>query len=689
MIYKRTLLKNGKWVITYANKDYLNPAKACTFAFDTENFVYCDGKKISQNEIFEKLKNCTQEEKRKRLESVVWSWQIYDEFNGFFMTNDFYTFLYYQCLCGFKFGWCYNAKFDFSQIDYEILSRPDLWKRHISKRNSKESGYNKGQPWTFESIHNDMGSRYAYKLWIPYKNKSRHVYTHAVEYRDFMNLFTGGLSKMLKSLDVEDNSGNKIRKLTMEYQDVNPDKLTDEQIAYCENDVKGLYFGIKKFNVSIEEQSEGECSIFGTDTNLMTAGGFAKRELLRSLYPNLKTNKKRIKQFQKEHPITPEQDKYFRDNKLYRGGICFVNENFRGKMLTNIKMNRYDVNSEYPYAMSVMPDLIEKPVKKSFQDYLKMKPEEQEKYEVIYIFDSITGEVKRNRLPIWYDPFTKNYVSVVNESKTHLLFKREFDEMCEWYNLEYSIENVLLYKKAECRYAPFIYENYELKRKAKSKGNIGLQTNAKLKLNSSYGKLSERCERNTGHYEINPETNAVHFIQDGIEESFDSMLNVVLGSLVTSIARVWILSHIREICGDDMRSNFIYIDTDSIHTLAEYENPDAFSLGGFKLEATCEAVKYLAPKTYIDIEKIDNGIVKDYELHTKGLNIQAVENEFKNQDLTIENVNNIFDYGSKFQCLCAMNVKGGKVLITVDKYLASPELKPDGLVIYNNILSEI
>ena len=68
---------------------------------------------------------------------------------------------------------------------------------------------------------------------------------------------------------------------------------------------------------------------------------------------------------------------------------------------------------------------------------------------------------------------------------------------------------------------------------------------------------------------------------------------------------------------------------------------------------------------------------------------RRVENEFKNQDLTIENVNNIFDYGSKFQCLCAMNVKGGKVLITVDKYLASPELKPDGLVIYNNILSEI
>lgn len=687
MNYKQTLLKNGKWVITYTDKDYLNPVKTVTFAFDTENFVYCDGEKLAQQQIFERLKDEEQEAKRKRLKSVVWAWQIYDEYNGFFMTNDFYTFLYYQCLCGYKFGWCYNAKFDFSQIDYEILSKPDLWTRHVSKRNTeKTKGYNKGQPWTYESIHNDMGSRYAYKLWIYYKSKNRHKRTHAVEYRDFMNLFAGGLGKMLKSLDVKDNEYNQIRKLTMEYQNVDTNNLTDSEISYCENDVKGLYFAVKQFNHSIMEQSENECCIFGENTNLMTAGGFAKRELLRSLYPNEKTNKQRIKRFQCEHPITVEQDKYFRENKLYRGGICFLNDKFKGKLLKDVKMNRYDVNSEYPFAMSVMNDLIGQPIKKSFEEYTKM---DTSNYEVIFAFNSITGEVKPNRLPLWYDPFTRNYTSIVDEDKPHLMFKREFDEMLEWYDLEYSIDYVILYTKGECVYAPFVFENYELKARAKKDGNTGLQTNAKLKLNSSYGKLAERCERVTGHYEISEQTGAVHFVQDGNEITFENSLNVVIGSLVTCIARCWILSHIREICGDDMSNNFIYMDTDSIHTLASYNNADAFSLGGFKLEATCKACKYIAPKTYIDIEEYnENEIVENYELHTKGLNIRAVEAVFKEQTLTLNKIDKIFNYGQKFNCLCAMNVKGGKVLVTTEKYLARPELAPDGLVICQNYLSE-
>lgn len=686
--YKRTLLKNGKWVITYSDKDYLNPQKCNTFAFDTENFVYCDNEKLSQQQIFERLKNVKQEEKRKRLDSVVWAWQIYDEYNGFFMTNDFYTFLYYQCLCGYKFGWCYNAKFDFSQIDYQILSNP-IWERHISKRNTpNHKGYDKGQPFTYESIHNDMGSRYAYKLWIYYKAKNRHKRTHAVEYRDFMNIFSGGLAKMLKSLNVKDNSGEPIRKLTMEYQNVDTENLTNEDITYCENDVKGLYFGVKQFNEIIEEQSEGECSIFGDKTNIMTAGGFAKRELLRSLYPNLKTNKKRIKAFQKEHPITIEQDKFFRENKLYRGGICFLNDKFKGKMIKDIKMYRYDVNSEYPYAMSVMNDLIGKPILKSYEEYLIM-PNKAE-YECILMLKSIYGTVKDNRLPVWYNPFTRNYTGIVDEDKLHLMFEREFSEMLEWYDLEYEVENVILYKKGNCIYAPFVFINYELKANAKKIGNAGLQANSKLKLNSSYGKLAERCERITGHYEINSETQAVHFVKDDLETTFENSLNVVIGSLVTSIARCWILSHIREICGDKMKENFIYMDTDSIHAFVEYKNSNDYELGGFKLETVCKAVKYLAPKTYIDIENYDkNEIVANYELHTKGLNITAVENVFNKTELTLKKIDEIFDYGQKFNCLCAMNVKGGKVLVTVEKYLARPELETQGLYIYNNILSEV
>ena len=224
-----------------------------------------------------------------------------------------------QCRCGYKFGWCYNAKFDFSQIDYKILGDPKhSWKQHVSKDGK---AYNKAQQWAYESIHNDMGSRYAYKLWIPYRNKNRHKYVHSVEYRDFMNIFAGGLRRCLESLNVVDKNGNPIRKLEMDYQGVDVNNLTEAEVDYCKNDVMGLYYAIKIYNESVEEQSNGERHIFGKDTNVCTAGGFAKSELLRTMYPN-QPAKKRIKYYQSAHPITEQQDIYFRDNHLYRGGIC-------------------------------------------------------------------------------------------------------------------------------------------------------------------------------------------------------------------------------------------------------------------------------------------------------------------------------------------------------------------------------
>ena len=93
-----------------------------------------------------------------------------------------------------------------------------------------------------------------------------------------------------------------------------------------------MYFAIKMFNETIETQSNNELHIFGEETNVMTAGGFAKHELLRSLYPKLKTKRARIKAYQKDHPLTQAQDKYVRENHLYRGGISFVNPIYKGKL---------------------------------------------------------------------------------------------------------------------------------------------------------------------------------------------------------------------------------------------------------------------------------------------------------------------------------------------------------------------
>lgn len=674
-MYIKQTLNNGDWIIYESGHNPKQPQKAVTFAFDTENIVLCDGKQMAQNEMYETLKGCNMEEKRNRLESIVWAWQCYDEFNGFFMTNNFDFWLHYQCLCGYKFGWCYNAKFDFSQIDYKLLCE----RKHNWQPYDKDG--NKNQPFAYASLHNDMGARYNYKLWIPYKNKYRHVKTHAVDYRDFMNIFAGGLAKMLKALDVRDNDGNAIRKLEMDYQAVDFNNLTQSEIDYCCNDVKGLYFAVKQYNNEIIKQSNNECCIFGKDTNIMTAGGFAKRELLRSLYPNL-SPKKRLKQYQNEHPITIAQDEYARKNHLYRGGICFVNPKFKGKLIRQT-MYRYDVNSEYPFAMSIMQDLIGTPKTIKYKEWLKMVESGQsEHYECIMILTRVVGYLHEGYCGVWYNPFMRDFVDVIDESGTHLMYEREFNEMLNWYDIEFDCDDCIIFKRGKCVYAPFVNENYGLKAQAKKEGNASLSAVVKLKLNSSYGKLAERIERMVGEYKKNDENGCVHFVRNNTEIDEKSVMNVHIGALVTAIARVWILSHIREICGDNMRDNFIYIDTDSIHTLNKYDNADAYALGGFKLEATCDAVKYIAPKTYFDCENVVNNNVhiNNVEMHTKGVTIKAVKDTLT-EYVDINDLDKRFNYGAKFVVLSAMNVRGGKVLIPIEKELATLEQAPKDMVI--------
>ena len=697
-MYNKIQLKNNKWVITSAGLDFKHPHRCCTFAFDTETQILFDNKILPTAKLFNKIKNLGENEKRRRIQNITWAWQCYDEFNGFFMTNDFYVWLLYQCNCRYKFGWCYNSTFDFAQIDAQILGaeRRLNWTPHEHAERGSGQAYDKGQPWTYESIHNDMGARYAYKLWLPYKNADRHVYTHAVEYRDFMKLITGGLAKLLKDLNVTDNEGNAIRKLSMEYQGVNTtlEGITEDEIAYCENDVKGLYFAIKMFNETVEQQTNHELHIFGKETNVMTAGGFAKSEMLRTLYPAKKTKRGRLKQYKKEHPITAEQDKYMRDNHLYRGGISFVNPYLQGKMITDRKMYRYDVNSEYPYAMSIMRDLIGKPFKIPVTEYDKMKNKED--YEAIFILTSVYGDVKNGYLGLWYDPFKKEYVEHIHEYGEHLMFERELNEMALWYdNFEFSCDYVILIKRGGYAYKPFIDANYELKSQAKKEGNKTLQQISKLLLNSSYGKLAERIVRITGHYELNEETGAIHFVRDAEETDTGTSMNVIIGALVTCIARCYILGKAREIHGDKMREGWQYIDTDSLHTFYEYKNADAFALGGLKLEAVCDAVKYLAPKTYIDIEKVaKDGTVdyNDFEIHCKGINVQAVMQDLKKKQKykkggkpTLKLLDTKINYGQKYKCLVAMNVQGGKVLLPTEKFIAREELRPQNLeVVYTN-----
>ena len=125
-------------------------------------------------------------------------------------------------------------------------------------------------------------------------------------------------------------------------------------------------------------------------------------------------------------------------------------------------MNRYDVNSEYPYSMANINDIVGRPMKWTPDEWRSCKNKQD--YQAIYFFESIHGQLKQGMIAMFYDPKQKEYVDFINYNDTYLMYKEEFDELCNWYDLEVSIKCVIVYKRGEKIYAPYILKNYEMKR---------------------------------------------------------------------------------------------------------------------------------------------------------------------------------------------------------------------------------
>lgn len=647
-------------------------------ASDTETFTYIDGVKVSDDELRRLGKTHEQKFFREHASVRVWAWQVSDG-EHLFVSDDFDEYLKFLCEHKVKAVWYYNAKFDFANIDYQILA-------HDPPYRALREDDGKSVPYTFSSLHNDKGGRFSLKLWTPYKHSGkgsrkvdRHEHVHAVTFYDFCNIFGGGLARLLEEFNVVDFDGIPIRKSKMDYQAVDETKLTENEIKYLFNDTKGLFHLVRIASETLKELTGLE--IAKAKPDCMTAGGLAKKELLRFLYPDIDPSR-RVYMFQREHPINLKQDKYIRDNKLYQGGICTVNKYKQGRIITK-GLYRYDVNSEYPFVMSVMPEIYGKSKTYRFTAWNRLKTDEKARVVNIFVIDEFFAKLRQNKVAVFRHPYSGEILDVVDVEKPFLMFADEFNELEKWYEIDAHITHVITYhgRKNE-KFSDFVNFYYTLKNTSKKEGKKAITAFAKLMLNSSYGKLAERVSRPITFREINEETGAVHLVNTGEEETDEKgILNVIQGSLVTSNARVWLLSHIREICGENVKENFVYCDTDSVHALIEYKNADAVSLGGFKCENFVKDgktlpfnfCKYVAPKTYFD-GLIENNEVKDIEFHSKGVSLSVISDAFKDGDKwkTPRTISRRFSYGEKFQPLCGMNVKGGKALIPIEKYLCKP-----------------
>ena len=590
-----------------------------------------------------------------------------------FMLSNGKDFVLFQCAEDFltacamfqveRVFW-YNAKFDFSIFDYYMLTNGWVSSEERVGEEKSKKHYGKLADKTYQCLNGDFGQRYQMKIWKSCLNQNSKEVVRSFCMVDICNIFGGGLKKNLEDWKIKDDKGEDVRKLEMDYVNVD----FERDLPYMINDTKGLHL----LTLKIEETIKELCNLSILKGDYMTAGGLAKKVLLRHLFQstNDKFNKKLLHHY---FPISIEEDIEARKLHLYQGGKCFVNPYYVNKIMHNVY--KYDVNSMYPNQMRNM--------KYPVGEYKKIDklPKKIPKNKIyILSISNICGTLKEGMIPVWYDTLTGDYISTICEVEERLIWLEEFEEYKKWYTfsqykINYAYEFNAFLSVGSRSYVDLFYDI-----KKNSKGVI--RNGAKLFLNSAYGKWSQRVEMQKCEYVLG-EDGYVQLHKGEVEIDENNMMNVYVGSRISALSRVHLMYYMRTICKGNVKENFVYCDTDSVHALLPYNKCDDKELGKMKCEGVYKSAKYLAPKTYLMFDG------KDYEVHTKGVNTQIVYNDLcgKTEKMAFKS----FSSGKKYRCLTALNVKGGKALIMIEKYIAREsnvkEFKDDE-ILYNDYVIE-
>ena len=601
---------------------------------DTETKMYYKGKLLTSEEAYKLYKENGQQFVRENIEVRAYALTIAheDRFALFQNVEDFLTAL---AMLNVKLCTWYNARFDFAILDYYFLTNG--W-TEVHEEISKSKRYRKMPDKTYQSLNGDYGQRYQLTIWKEYINHRNQRKVHKIKMLDICNIFGGGLATNLEAWKIQDRNGNDIRKLEMDYDFADMTSIDDLQ--YVINDTKGLYFLTLKIDETIKSMTK--YSLISGD--YMTAGGLAKKTMLKFMFNRI-DEKENIQVFHNAFPMSYELDKELRSKDLYAGGLCILNPFKQG--IPQSQIYKYDVNSMYPAQMMNM--------KYPVGSGIFMNDYDNPDYIYILRIKNLHGFLRKNKVPVWRDNVSGDMVAVIDDPDERYIWLEELQEYQNWYDMEYDIIDIIGYKAMRpVGMKKFIDTFYTMK--CNNKGAI--KSGAKLFLNSSYGKLSQRLERAECHYELD-EDGIVHLVKSEVNEDLNGMMSIIVGSRITSQARITLLIYIDTICKGNPKENLIYCDTDSVHALTPFADSDDKALGKMKCEGIFEKGLYLAPKTYI---MYNDG---EYEVHCKGVNTEVVKSEL--ESLSFDEAVKRFNIGQVYTCLCGMNVKGGKALIYVDK----------------------
>ena len=601
-------------------------------------------------------------------------WEVYTREKGLALFDTWDAFVRYISVWKIAYLFVYDAVRVFSFIDWALHDDSARgWVRSKREDQKDEKGrYKKVTGNAFTELSGELGQRYSYTIWSTQKRTraeggDRHERTHGTDFYGFKNVFNRGFDKTAQAFGVVP--------------------------ADYETEAQALFEIITRFSSTCETLT-GAPYCGDKKPLAMTAGGLAKRELLRHVCGS-DNHGANVKRFKSKHPLTRRQDDYLRARKLMRGGICYANPAFVGEVLgvgeNGEKLKKYDVSSEYSAVAYDMPDLVG--ALECCDAAELFAPVAG--YTYIAVFEKLEMTAKKGMPAIFQNPFTgKNprHVSVFNE---FAIFWDEVQALRGFYTMgECVIRYALRVKNGEnLGYKTFIDKYYGVKETARNQGNYGFAEFAKLMLNGAWGKLSQRTDFPVMRHEFDPVSGLFRLLK------FDPLmtevpdpdekaggLSVVQGAYVTMRGRVLIMEYIRKTCGDkNARETLVYTDTDSILTYATA--PDDIvaphTLGKLKCEGSFVESKFLAKKVYYNVESV---APLRAGLHCRGIPLESITSELLDNygvedfaELPAGALADAFTEGLRYAVPILANVRGGRAVLYIQKAITeNPKAEKGG-----------
>lgn len=288
----------------------------------------------------------------------------------------------------------------------------------------------------------------------------------------------------------------------------------------------------------------------------------------------------------------------------------------------------FDVNSLYPFVMRTRPLPYGDP--KRFKGEYVPDP----LYPLFVQAVTIDARLKPDHIPCiqvketaYSDRFAPTeYITDTQGPIERVLTNVDLELIAEQYDIA-SIEYHEGWKfKASCDlFADFIDAAMEEKARATVEGNKGLRTMAKLKMNSSYGKMGTNPKVRS----MRPVKRDGRVYYERLPEEEREPVYIPSAVFITAWARRYTVENAQRLYG-----RFVYADTDSLY-LRGTEIPDTLDvdpvrLGAWKHEHTFEHFKALRAKSYVFVEG------GELNVHCAGLPSRCFDLEGEHPDIAAE-----------------------------------------------------